>query len=185
MVDPEQASALLEKYASLDVPPRAIASGRARLSELVAKADTPTSSGPLPPRRLQTPDQRATRKCRDKEDSLPRSSSPESRVLRVLKPSAANSKWHLPKSVTPRLLRRRMQESLAQAPIMEIKLASSQKEEGDACTPKYSVVRHEAAKGEKGRYRLQTAKERWWQEQANLVTAASDASKKKKKRKDV
>lgn len=184
MVDPERASALLEKYASLDVPPRAIASGRARLSELVEKAGAPASSGPLPPRRLQTPDQRAARKCRDEEDSLPRSSSPESHILRVLKPSAANSKWHLPKSVTPRLLRRRMQESLAQAPIMEVKLASSQKE-GDACTPKYSVVRHEAAKGEKGRYRLQTPEEGWWQEQANVTTAASDASTKKRKRKDV
>jgi hypothetical protein len=186
VVDPEQASELLEKYTSLYIPPRAIALGRARLAELVEKADAPASTGPLPPRRLQTPDQRATRRNRDEQAPVPRFTPPRSDVLRVLKPSAANSKWHLPKSVTARLLRRRMQESLAQAPIMEVKLASSQKEEGDGYTPKYNVVRHEAAKGEKGRYRLQTAEERWWQEQANVVTAASDVSKKKeKKRKDV
>lgn len=185
VVDPELASELLGKYTSLDIPPHKITLGRARLSELVEKANAPASSSPLPPRRLQSPDQRASRRSRDEEEALPRFASPRSDILRVLKPSAANSKWHLPKSVTPRLLRRRMQESLAQAPVMDVKLGSSQKEGGDAYTSKYNVVRHEAAKGEKGRYRLQTAEERWWQEQVNVVTTASEARKKKKKRKDV
>lgn len=64
-----------------------------------------------------------------------------------------------------------MQEVLAQAPILKVKLGGPAKKEKDTVTPtpKYSVTRHEAAKGEKGRYRLQTSEEQWWQEQADLA----------------
>ncbi|GAA5865490.1 hypothetical protein JCM3774_005657 [Rhodotorula dairenensis] len=175
VLDPERAHKLLETYADVHVSPRAIAQGRERLTELVNKAATPTASRPLPPRRLQTAEQRAARTRATSRTLSPPATSAE---LRTFKPLSADTKWHLPKTITPRLLRRRMQEVLAQAPILEVKLASPKKE-GVAPALKYGVTRHEAAKGEKGRYRPQTAEERWWQEQVNLAPPSSGPPKRR------
>ncbi|GAA5986666.1 hypothetical protein JCM10908_003850 [Rhodotorula pacifica] len=175
--DVAQAAELLERYAKLDISPHALAQGRDRLAELVEKATAPTAWRGLPPRRLQTAEQRALRGSTASTSAAPARAPPE---LRVLKPSSANTKWHLPKSMTARLLHRRMQETLTQAPIVDVKVTSPRKE-GEAVAVKYDVTRHEAAKGEKGRYRLQTPEERWWQEQAKTVTSSSAATKKPKK----
>lgn len=170
---PEEAAAQLERYTGLDVSAGALETGWKRLDELVAKTWSPFDWDPLPPRRLQSP-----------EDCLPTPSGLIEQMSlglratgtpRVPRPALSNTKWHQPKTLTPRLLRRRMQEALAQAPVVSVKIASPAAE-GKAAGVKYEVARHESAKGESGRWREQTDEEAWWQEQAAKLFSSKDSA---------
>lgn len=84
----------------------------ARLEEL---SRVPLDSVPRKPRRLQSVEERET-KGPTSTKAVPVEKAP----LRILSPSGNNSKWHLPKRITPRLLRRRYQAILDVSPIFVV-----------------------------------------------------------------
>ncbi|GAA6008959.1 hypothetical protein JCM11491_003847 [Sporobolomyces phaffii] len=115
--------------------------GHERVSLLERKATVPAHSRPLPPRRLQNREQRdhlhpvPVKTCRPiVEDVQRRTSSPTSR----------NTKWHNPKQITGRLLRRRASQALEIAPIVHVHVGRDQ--------ASYEVVRSQFAKGERGQF---------------------------------
>ncbi|GAA5893206.1 uncharacterized protein JCM6883_007598 [Sporobolomyces salmoneus] len=114
--------------------------GQSRLALLEAKARVPTSSRPLPPKRLQTLEQRSNRHPVPAKTARPIVRDSERRTS---SPTSRNTKWHNPKQITGRLLRRRAAESLEIAPIVEVHVNGNKK-------PTYEVARSRFAKSEKG-----------------------------------
>lgn len=87
------------------------------LRELEGKARVPESDRPKPPRRLQTAEQRAAKSSSPRTDRV---MARDDSALRISIPSRNPSKWHLPKTLSPRHLRRRFQEVLTRTPILKV-----------------------------------------------------------------
>ncbi|GAA5994115.1 uncharacterized protein JCM10292_001880 [Rhodotorula paludigena] len=162
-----------------------VRAGWSRLEQLERTATS--KQVPLPPRRLQTAEQRATKHAPPEKLALPRI---EDAQRRVLSPSARNSKWHNPKQLTARLLRRRAEAVLEEGPVVVVHVpapsAAAEEQEGEkkAKVPSkkggagFEVKRSELAHGEKGRVREMTDEERWWHEQE--AASASAGGKKRR-----
>ena len=187
--DSAEALAVLERVGLGGMREALLRDGWRKLAELERKAVGGAADGaaepvrPLPPRRLQTPEQRAAWHPRPP----PRLASVREADVepRILSPSARATKWHRPKHVTARLLRRRAAEVLEQAPIVVVHVpAESGGEGGEGAQGKvrFEVVRSDKAKSEKGRYREQTPEETWWQEWAATQVPAKSAKGAKKQR---
>ncbi|BGP15255.1 hypothetical protein JCM10213v2_003215 [Rhodosporidiobolus nylandii] len=164
--------------------------GWARLAALNASAAASFAATPLPPRRLQTTEQRAT------SHPLPpptREAAKTDEDRRQFKPRARDSKWHPPKAVTSRLLRRVRQGvgekavvvTLGLPPAMaveaEAEKAAKKKKGGKAGAPKWGVSLAGCARTGRERYREATAEDLWWMEQAELAEKEAGKSKKVKK----
>lgn len=117
--------------------------GQARLDQLELSAVPNPDSLPLPPKRLQTPSQRSLRGSA----STPRALSKDDPL--ILSPAANNSKWHRPKSITPRFMRRRAQDVLARSPIflVEQQLGTGGAEVSKGGRVRMSVTKSGVAKG--------------------------------------
>ncbi|GAA5889702.1 hypothetical protein JCM8208_001103 [Rhodotorula glutinis] len=186
--DCAEALAILERVGLGGMREGVLRDGWRKLAELERKAVGEAADGaaapvrPLPPRRLQTPEQRAashpsppSRRAAQREpDAEPR----------ILSPSARATKWHRPKHVTARLLRRRAAEVLEHAPIVVVHVPTEGEgdERGAEGKVRFEVVRSDKAKGEKGRYREATAEEAWWQEWAASQVPPKPAKGAKKQR---
>lgn len=116
--------------------------GQARLALLENKATVPPPAQPLPPRRLQTAEQRATAHLVPPKTQRPVVKDAERRTFR---PTSRNTKWHNPKQITARLLRRRAAETLEIAPIVKVNVTGKGR-------PRYEVAKSDFAKGAKGRF---------------------------------
>ncbi|GAA5927825.1 hypothetical protein JCM3775_006089 [Rhodotorula graminis] len=192
--DCAEALAVLERAGLGGMREGLLRDGWRKLAELERKAVGEQADGevapvrPLPPRRLQTPEQRAA--------SHPPPLPPSRRIAeheadaepRILSPSARATKWHRPKHLTARLLRRRAAAVLEQAPIVVVHVPA----EGEGAAEgvgreaegkvRFEVVRSDKAKGEKGQYRDMTSEETWWQEWAASLTPAKPGKGAKKQR---
>ena len=129
-----------------------LAGGWQRLEELEAKASVPPESRPRVPRRLQTREERTTK---GPTPSLASSTSTV-RDLRILSPSSKNSKWHLPKTISPRLLRRRFALILDNSPIFVVD------EQDKGKKSKFEVVKSSWAKGGASHVGVMGQEDLWW-----------------------
>ncbi|GAA5882034.1 hypothetical protein JCM16303_005571 [Sporobolomyces ruberrimus] len=118
--------------------------GQTRLDLLESKANVSLSSVPLPPKRLQSPQQRSQTHPQPLKLARP---VLEDSLRRVFSPTSRNTKWHNPKQVTSRLLRRIAAETLAIAPMLKINVNENGKNKSS-----FEVVKSRFAKGEKGRF---------------------------------
>ncbi|BGP47197.1 hypothetical protein JCM10450v2_003049 [Rhodotorula kratochvilovae] len=142
-----------------------------RVRQLEEKAAGGEAQRPLPPRRLQTPEQRTASHAPPTKRAAERV---EDEQRRVFSPSSKHTKWHRPKQVTARLLRRRAAEVLEQAPAVVLHVPA----EGDAKGKvRFEVVRSEHAKGEKGRFREANDEEQWWQGWGTVQAPSKSAKK--------
>lgn len=92
--------------------------GQDSLLDLESKARVPANRQPRLPRRLQTADERA---IKGPTPSSSTSISCSSGDARVIPPSLNASKWHRPKILSTRLLRRRFQDVLSRSPILTVR----------------------------------------------------------------
>ncbi|GAA5937326.1 uncharacterized protein JCM15063_002872 [Sporobolomyces koalae] len=136
--------------------------GHDRLNQLETNATVPPSTAVLPPKRLQTLEQRSARHPVPPKLAKPVLGDPQRRVF---SPSSRNTKWHSPKQITARFMRRRAAELLANSPIVEITVNEGKK-------PHYEVVRSALAKGEKGRMTQASAEDLWWIEKGEAMGKA-------------
>lgn len=179
--DAEQATCALSQNANVDISPDRLRAGWKRLQALVEATACQASAGPLKPRRLQTAAERSLWANRRVATHSPGSLTAEDRHRRTTRPPLSNTKWHAPKTITPRLVRRRMQDALAQAPLLTVRLAEgSEADAGVAPTVRFDVARHPAAKGERGRFRRQNDEEAWWQQEAARLSPHGKKSTKKR-----
>ncbi|GAA5855741.1 hypothetical protein JCM8547_001664 [Rhodosporidiobolus lusitaniae] len=185
MGDEEVLSLLAEQ--GLDLTAMQLQRGRNLLADLEASAALPASQQPFPPRRLQTREQRATR--HHPPASLPLSKQDDS-ARRQFKPLNVDSKWHPPKHLTPRLLRRIAQGVADKAVTVTLSLPSSSSSDsataetskakaakGQPTGPRWEVsVSEKAARSGLGRYREMNDEEKWWFEEEEKARMASSAS---------
>ncbi|GAA5920013.1 hypothetical protein JCM1841_000377 [Sporobolomyces salmonicolor] len=114
---PSTASAVLKGLQDAGLGEIKLQQGWKRLAELEEKASVPISAQPLPPKRLQTPSDRSSshpvpvKAARERLDDVDR---------RVVSPSSKNTKWHRPKQITARLMRRQAAKLLQNAPIVVV-----------------------------------------------------------------
>ncbi|GAA5974578.1 hypothetical protein JCM5350_001202 [Sporobolomyces pararoseus] len=134
-------------------------SGQHRLDLLEAKAQVPKSSRPLPPKRLQSRDQRAQSYPAPTKVAPPTLQDAERRTF---SPTSRNTKWHNPKQITSRLLRRRAIGSLEIAPIVNVNIS-------DRGKAGYEVKRSQFAKGEKGRFAQVSEEDLAWLERGETM----------------
>lgn len=143
------------------------------LAELEAKALVAEAARPRLPRRLQSPEERAAK------GSVPPQVKQE--VLeedrRILSPSSKNTKWHRPKTITSRLLRRRYQNILSNSPILVVEqsdptTAPAPLPSSSKTSPRpfkdpfsFSVTQSAFAKGDTRRIPLASAEDCWWDAQ--------------------
>ncbi|GAA6046440.1 hypothetical protein JCM3770_004925 [Rhodotorula araucariae] len=171
VTDENEALALLERAGLGGMRRELLRRGWDRVRQLEGKAAGADVQRPLPPRRLQTPEQRAA-------SHPPPSKGTACRVddeqRRVFSPSSKHTKWHPPKEVTTRLLRRRAEEVLEQAPVVILHVPAEGDTKGRV---RFEVVRSEQAKGEKGRFREATDEEQWWQGWGQAHTRLKGARK--------
>ncbi|ORY66929.1 hypothetical protein BCR35DRAFT_334487 [Leucosporidium creatinivorum] len=146
------------------------ASSKSLLEELEAKAQVAEASRPRLPRRLQSPEERATK------GSVPPQVKHEvsEDERRILSPSYKNTKWHRPKTITSRLLRRRYQNILANSPILVVEPSdvisptdtsapTSQPAPRPSKDPfSFSVAQSAFAKGNTRQLPLASAEDCWW-----------------------
>ncbi|GAA6061259.1 hypothetical protein JCM10212_000700 [Sporobolomyces blumeae] len=145
--DPSRASEVLQEVDDLfGLEHVDLEKGRGRLDLLESKATVPRPARPLPPRRLQTAEQKQDRHIPPQKASRPRL---EDRDRRRSKPTSRNTKWHAPKQVTARLLRRRAAEMLDNAPVVVARVV---RPNDKSARLTFEVKRSEMAKAEKGRY---------------------------------
>ncbi|GAA5955119.1 hypothetical protein JCM3765_003200 [Sporobolomyces pararoseus] len=134
-------------------------SGQHRLGLLETKAQVPDSSRPLPPKRLQTLEQKAQSYPTPPKVFRPVVKDSERRTF---SPTSRNTKWHNPKQITGRLLRRRAIGSLEIAPIVNVNISNQGK-------ASYEVRRSQFAKGEKGRFAQVSEEDLAWLERGETM----------------
>lgn len=166
------------------------ASSRSLLDELEAKVQVAEVARPRLPRRLQSPEERAVK------GSVPpqvkQEISEEDR--RILSPSSKNTKWHRPKIITSRLLRRRYQNILVNSPILvveqsDVTSSPSTPPSTSKSSPRlkdpfsFSVTQSAFAKGNPRQIPLANAEDCWWdaQERELGLQPASRSGKGKSK----
>lgn len=93
------------------------AQGQSRLAELEQKATVSVQRRPRVPRRLQSQTERATKGPAPIEVAKVCKTDSDRRVF---SPSRKNSKWHNPKTVTPRLMRRQYARVLSKSPVVHV-----------------------------------------------------------------
>ncbi|GEM08453.1 hypothetical protein Rt10032_c05g2470 [Rhodotorula toruloides] len=171
--DAETASRLLKRHAKLNVVPEHLIKGWKRIRDLEAKSSS--SLPKLPPRRLQTVEQRQNRSSPLSPVSARRIISVDAR--RSLVPAFNTTKWKSPRVIRPRLLRRRVQTMLQKMPTLTVRVpAAKSDEDADKVANRkdkrkeatFAVQLSEKAAGEKGRYREMTEEERWWLEKETV-----------------
>ncbi|KAM0751218.1 hypothetical protein T439DRAFT_325367 [Meredithblackwellia eburnea MCA 4105] len=144
--------------------------GLERLGELERRAGVSVQGRPRAPKRSQPPLERLSRETgpgeSPHESQLPPQDSPifrdeKNRPDRILPPTKS-TKWSLPKSLTPRLLRRRYQEILATSPVLVV--GPKKGEDGEERNMK--VVLSEMAKGGIGLVSEMSEEDEWWLERA-------------------
>lgn len=158
-------------------------SGRRVLAGLEAKSQV--SAKPLPPRRLQTLEQIRSStpippQVRQKMDDDQR---------RIFSPSSKNSKWHRPKTVTSRLLRRRYQDILSKSPILVVEDRIDKSSPSSSPTASsgfsYSVTLSPFARGGLNLIPEASAEDLWWEQQEvelGMKSAPRSSGKSKSKR---
>ncbi|GAA5837597.1 hypothetical protein JCM5353_003264 [Sporobolomyces roseus] len=147
-----------------------LGNGVKRLALLETKATVPLSSRPLPPKRLQTSEQRSTYRPAPSKTARPVLSDQHRRTF---SPTSRNTKWHAPKQITGRLMRRRAAGMLENAPIVDANVKDGGKSVG------YEVVRSKVAKGERGRFARVSDEDLWWLQRGELKEAAKGTRKPK------
>lgn len=137
--------------------------GRLMLERLEGLSKVPTENVSRLPRRLQTFEQKSTKAIQsislDKKDAA-------RDELRILSPSRSNTKWHLPKIVTPRLLRRRYQSLLFDSPIFNLNLNDSPSIPPPSSSPDATTVSSNSApatplKPEEGKFSYSVTRSKW------------------------
>jgi hypothetical protein len=160
--------------------------GSARLWALEHRTQVSVTAVPNPPRRVQSFEERSAK------SSLLHSNAPffRSSPSLVLPPTSNATKWHLPKRVTPRLMRRRFQNLLYDAPIVTVSLIASKPSRPDLSTAvastdnsraAFNVTRSEWAKGGIGLLSSLSAEDLWWIER-DVQIDSSDMPKMKKRK---
>lgn len=193
VTDVGDARGLLERVGLRGISEEALRAGWDKLDELERKATTaaevPPHGLPLPPRRLQTPSQRAAAAHPlPSPSSSPPPRKPAPPQLRILPPSSHATKWHLPKHLTPRFMRRRAAALLEHAPVLVVHVPSAGgPERAEEERVRFEVRRSDRARGERGGVREATDEERWWlewgaQQQQQQQGASSQAGGKGKAR---
>lgn len=166
--------------------------GRKVLEDLERKARV--GEVPRKPRRLQSRAERATKGPTVKQGE----GGKERKELRILSPSSKNSKWHLPKTLSPRLLRRRYQAILHDSPILVISESSSPPPRPSSKKPSstsppipqpsdptasptktttFVVRRSDGAKGGTAGMGIFSEEDRWWLAQDEVMFGRSKESK--------
>jgi hypothetical protein len=166
--DAETASRLLAAQAGLRISPEHLVKGWRRAWDVQTKSASPNPK--LPPRRLQTAEQRQNRPP-PLPSTSPRRIVPDD-ARHPLVPAFDTTKWKKPRIIRPRLLRRRVQLMLQKMPTLTVRLPEVVSDHFDATKepggkdrskePKFTVALSDKAAGEKGRYREMTEEERWW-----------------------
>ncbi|GAA5900259.1 hypothetical protein JCM5296_003023 [Sporobolomyces johnsonii] len=168
---PSTASAVLKGLEAAGLDEIKVQPGWNRLAQLEEKASVPLSAQPLPPKRLQTPSQRSS------SHPVPAKTAHErldDNDRRVSSPSSKNTKWHLPKQITARLLRRQAVKMLQDAPIVVVHAPDEgSKTAKGGKGPRFEVVRSELAKGEPGRIPAMSAEDLWWHERDPAMQATT------------
>ncbi|KAL8277965.1 hypothetical protein RQP46_009597 [Phenoliferia psychrophenolica] len=144
------ASGVLQKAGVMGVD---VEAGWRRLEELEGKARVPDDARPRVPRRLQTRDERTTKG--PTPFATPPKPQQERKVPRILSPLANNTKWHLPKTLSPRLLRRRFAHVLDNSPILTV-IERAQGPVG------FEVSKSTWAKGGMGHVGAMSEEDLWW-----------------------
>ncbi|BGP31165.1 hypothetical protein JCM10296v2_002929 [Rhodotorula toruloides] len=171
--DMYKASWLLKKHAGLNVVPEHLAKGWRRAQDLETKSSSSTPK--LPPRRLQTAEQRQNRPPPLPSVSTRRLIPDDAR--RSLVPAFDTTKWKRPRIIRPRLLRRRVQVMMQKMPTLTVRMPVPEDDEtaqqAETEKPKrkeatFTVQLLDKAAGEKGRYREMTEEERWWLEKETV-----------------
>ncbi|GAA6041867.1 hypothetical protein JCM8097_004516 [Rhodosporidiobolus ruineniae] len=198
---PQEAAELLSKE-GVKVGAEEVQEGWDRLAALEAAAMLPDGQQPLPPRRLQTPSQRSPLHAPPQSTALPAKTDDERRQF---KPLASDTKWHNPKRVTARLLRRIAQGVAEKAVVLSLVLPDSPTSPSSSCpagdstssspsfssasgksstpsAPRWEVSLSRAARGGRQHFREMDAEEEWWYEQEEAAGGARRGSKGVKKR---
>ncbi|GAA5823702.1 hypothetical protein JCM11251_000731 [Rhodosporidiobolus azoricus] len=151
-------------FASSPLPPRRSPS-RSTIDNAPAASSATPSSSPLPP-------------FSSSQYSLPSRPCPP----RVFKPLSSDTKWHPPKHLTPRLLRRLSQGVAEKAVVLTLVLPVAGDCQKDV--EKWEVSLSKAARGARDRYREveMGGEEEWWFEQGEAVSGEKKGKKGGKKR---
>lgn len=179
---------LMLKYVGLGTVD--LAKGQRVLGELELKAQIAEGATPRLPRRLQSPEQRASKGV--VPPRIKQEVADDQR--RILSPSSKNSKWHLPKTLTPRLLRRRFQEILTNSPILVVEqqqlpstssspspTSSIDKPRPAVKTPfTFSVAQSPFARGSVQRHPEMSAEDQWWEQQEPPTSALAGKGKQRR-----
>ncbi|BGP07128.1 hypothetical protein OF846_002360 [Rhodotorula toruloides] len=179
----DEARRLLKKHAGLKIAPEHLMKGWTRTRELETKS---SSTLQLPPRRLQTAEQRQNGPPPLPPVSTRRAFPDDAR--RSLVPAFDTTKWKRPHVIRPRLLRRRVQVMMQKMPTLTVRIpvpgddGMVQKAEGKKPKRKeatFTVQLLDKAAGEKGRYREMSEEERWWLEKETVPPLKIKEKKKK------
>ena len=164
-----------------------IEEGRAMLEALERRGRVGEGGLPRKPRRLQSREERGT-----KGPVAMEKGTKEGKERRIFSPSSKNSKWHLPKILTPRLLRRRYQAILHDSPILVISESpprplkkpsstgpSTPVPANLAMTATFEVRRSDWAKGGMAGMGAMSEEDRWWLAQEEIMYGNKESKSRK------
>ena len=150
------ASAVLEAAGIKGVD---VSGGWARLEDLERRARGPDEHRPRAPRRLQSAELRSAKGPTPSIRPPAREGPP-----RILEPSSKNTKWHLPKTLSNRLLRRRYAQIL-KAPVLVV----AQREDAVDGVG-FEVTKSTWGTGGGAEVGLMSEEDRWWLAQDEVTT---------------
>ncbi|KAK4702314.1 hypothetical protein P7C70_g3912, partial [Phenoliferia sp. Uapishka_3] len=169
--DAKRASVILEKAGLKGVD---VAGGWEMLEELEKKARVPDEAKPRLPRRLQTMESKQTKGPAPKASTTQAQSPP-----RILSPSSKNTKWHLPNTISDRLLRRRYAEILKESPVV---VFTESRGSGEEKKTGFTVVNSPWAKGGVGHQGNMSEEDLWWLKMDEGLGGGDDKRKNKGKK---